>query len=290
MLDPDEGKAISTRAFLVGCPRSGTTLLQSMLMGHPRIASYPETHFFVRGFGGRRRWVLHETLRGWYLWYLLVHWLVVHEEMPLSRAHHVPVSWSKERMVDVFRGVLDRRTAARDKDIWIEKTPRHLHFIDVIGEHVPAPVFIHIIRDGRAVVASMHQLAQTNPETWSPYRSVDTAIRRWNRSVRDTLRYASDDAHVVVEYDRLVKTPETPLRRVATVLGVDYDPKMASHFHEAADRVVKPHESWKERAMTGELQHRGLEKFYTVFSEREQDHVESNLDWSSYRALGGTPL
>ncbi|NJL55543.1 sulfotransferase [bacterium] len=31
--------------FLVGCPRSGTTLLQSMLASHPQIASFPETKF-----------------------------------------------------------------------------------------------------------------------------------------------------------------------------------------------------------------------------------------------------
>ncbi|HEY9694672.1 MAG TPA: sulfotransferase [Oculatellaceae cyanobacterium] len=35
-----------TRLFLVGCPRSGTTLLQSLLVAHPEILSFPESHFF----------------------------------------------------------------------------------------------------------------------------------------------------------------------------------------------------------------------------------------------------
>jgi hypothetical protein len=36
-----------TRLFLVGCPRSGTTLLQSLLAAHPQIASFPESHFLL---------------------------------------------------------------------------------------------------------------------------------------------------------------------------------------------------------------------------------------------------
>ncbi|NJL67494.1 MAG: sulfotransferase [Microcoleus sp. SM1_3_4] len=34
------------RIFLVGCPRSGTTILQSLLASHPEIISFPESKFF----------------------------------------------------------------------------------------------------------------------------------------------------------------------------------------------------------------------------------------------------
>ena len=47
------------RIFLVGCPRSGTTLLQSLLAAHPDITSFPESHFF-RHLIDNRRW-LHRT-------------------------------------------------------------------------------------------------------------------------------------------------------------------------------------------------------------------------------------
>lgn len=261
-----------------------------MLMGHPRVASYPETHFFARGFGGRRRWLVHETLRGWYLWYLLAHWLVVHEDVSLRALRNVPVSWSKTRMVDTFRNTLDRRTVERSKDIWIEKTPRHLHRIDVIETYLQSPVFIHIVRDGRAVVASLHQLAKSSPNTWGHFQPVDAAIRRWNRSVRDTLRHISSDAHLAVGYDRLVDAPETTLRRVATFLGVAYDSAMIEHFQDRAQHVVKEHESWKARTTSSKLRNRGLEKFCTIFSDDQQTSVKSKLDWSSYRELGCEPL
>jgi LPS sulfotransferase NodH len=34
--------------FIVGAPRSGTTLLAEMLSSHPDICSSPETHYFSR--------------------------------------------------------------------------------------------------------------------------------------------------------------------------------------------------------------------------------------------------
>lgn len=290
MLSDPNSSEILKRVFLVGCPRSGTTLLQSMLMGHSRIASYPETHFFARGFGGRRRWILHRTLRGWYLWGLLVHWLIVNQEMPITALRGVPISWSKARMVETFRDVLDQLTVESGRDIWIEKTPRHLHRINVIEEHMGAPAFIHIVRDGRAVVASLYQLAHSNPGTWGTYQSIDAAIRRWNRSIRDTLRYTADEAHRTVGYDLLVETPEKTLRRIATFLEVSYDANMVEHFQEEAQSVVKKHESWKSKTTSSELRNRGLDKFRTVFSPNERASIESKLDWSSYRDLGYTPL
>ena len=282
--------SISQRVFLVGCPRSGTTLLQSMLMSHPRIESFPETKFFARGFGGRRRWVIHETLRGWYLWYLLIRWLVGNDYMTYEEAFSIPTSWSKTRMVEVFRDTLDRLAADSGKDIWVEKTPRHLQVVEAISDHLPDAKFIHIVRDGRAVSASMYKLAHTNPETWGQYQSLDAVVQRWNQCVHDTHQYASQDRHITVQYKRLVEAPEQELGALAAFLGVSYDPVMIEQFHREAQHVVKSHESWKEEAMSSSLQHRGLEKFRSVFSPDEQAYVESEIDWTCFRELSNEPL
>jgi Sulfotransferase family len=49
----NRGNEVKTRAFLVGCPRSGATLLQSMLFAHPEIYTFPESSFFFPLFGVR---------------------------------------------------------------------------------------------------------------------------------------------------------------------------------------------------------------------------------------------
>lgn len=290
MVAPAKQPSISQRVFLVGCPRSGTTLLQSMLMSHPRIESFPESKFFVRGFGGRWRWVVHETLRGWYLWYLLVRWLVENDYMTYEEASNIPVSWSKARMIEVFRDMLDRLAMDSGKDIWVEKTPRHLQVVEAISEYLPDAKFIHIVRDGRAVSASMYKLAHTNPETWGQYQSLEAVVQRWNQCVHDTHQCVSEDHHVMVQYKRLVEAPEQELGSLAAFLEISYDSAMIEQFHREAQHVVKSHESWKEEAMTSSLQNHGLRKFYSVFSSDERAYVESEIDWTCFRELGNEPL
>ena len=41
---------IDRRVFVVGVPRSGTTLVQSLLAAHSTMTSFTESHFFDRHF------------------------------------------------------------------------------------------------------------------------------------------------------------------------------------------------------------------------------------------------
>jgi hypothetical protein len=284
---PDD---ISQRVFLVGCPRSGTTLLQSMLMSHTRIASFPETHFFDRGFGGRRRWILHETLRGGYLWYLLVNWLVQKCGMPWRQAVQTPLLLSKRSMVRVFQQTLDRLALQNGEDVWVEKTPRHLHFLSRIEQTIEQPRFVHIVRDGRAVVASAVHLAHTHPEKWSHFQDVDAAIERWNRCVSISLQVVDRPNHAAVQYQRLVDKPEAVLTSLAAFLDVDYEPAMANQFNQAARSVVNDYEAWKSKNRDAPLESQELKKFRSVFSPEEQHYIEDRLDVARFRDLQATIL
>lgn len=274
------------RGFIVGCPRSGTTLLQSMLMSHSRIHSFPETHFFARGFGGRRRWVLHETLRGGYLWYLTVKWKATQVGLSWNEAVSTPVAWSKRRMTQIFLRMLDDMAAHEGADLWIEKTPRHIDFIPVIKEHVPHPFFIHIVRDGRAVVASLHRLSHSNPEKWRHYQDIDVAIARWNKAVHGTVAYMHEDAHHVVGYEQIVTEPRPALEALSAFMRVSFEDDMLKEFGSHAKKVVHERESWKGTNLQSALKSPGLEKFNNTFSEHQRAYITDRLDWEAYQRLG----
>ena len=126
---------IGRRLFLVGCPRSGTTLLQSMLAAHPRIASFPETHFFERvsprfasvGMASPKRRDRRRLLQ-----FLSE---VGHPEMECLIPRYAV---TLRRSVGAFVEVLDALTLAQGGTVWVEKTPGHLHCIHLVEAHIPA--------------------------------------------------------------------------------------------------------------------------------------------------------
>jgi sulfotransferase family protein len=173
-------------AFLLGSPRSGTSWLQQMLASHPLIASPPETYVFARINELEQRWTGHlerpEPIG-----------------LPAAVARHEfedALSLFAER---IYAAVLAHKPGAR---VLLDKTPRHAQHLDLIVRYVPRARFVHIVRDGRDVTASVLRTHRGWGWFWAP-RSADTAARRWDRYVR-MVRAASERLPVLeVRYEHL---------------------------------------------------------------------------------------
>lgn len=123
--------------FIVGCGRSGTTLLLSVLGAHPRIFAIPfETrlyHFFC----------------------------------PSGKKKKDRIKRKKTML-----GYLFKEKIPAGKKRFCEKTPRNVHFIsDIFLDYGEKARVIHIIRDGRDVVSSKH------PKYKGAYVSVDRWVK-----------------------------------------------------------------------------------------------------------------
>lgn len=122
--------------FIVASPRSGTTLLLSILGAHPHIYAIPlQTYAFNK-------------------------WKPVKNK---------PYKYSPYRIDRLYRYILFHKikpTATR----WCEKTPRHVKSIAEIADFYQNEVkIIHIIRDGRDVSVSSHP-THTGRHYWVPVR------------------------------------------------------------------------------------------------------------------------
>jgi hypothetical protein len=192
-----------------------------------------------------------------------------------------PKGLSKMRFVcwaQSFIRILDEATSQLGKTIWIEKTPRHLHYIELIQKLVPNPRFIHVLRNGYDTVASLFRVTNTYPEFWGGKRSVEQCVRRWKRDVRISLSYFNKPGHLLVRYENLVsRTPEV-LKKMCAFLGVDYIESMIEEHRFAAERVILPHQDWVKDAVldiktnlresTGDL----------VFDPLERDRIKRDLE------------
>jgi hypothetical protein len=117
---------------------------------------------------------------------------------------------------------------------WGEKTPGNLFYIDVIAEMYPDALFLHMVRDPRAGVASMQKA------DFFPDDVVFNALsRRKHAGAGRRLLGALDTGRwMTVRYEDLTTDPAAMLRRVCVLLGEAYDPAMMQ-YHRTAEAFMK---------------------------------------------------
>lgn len=205
--------------FIGGTPRSGTTFLGSLLGGHPACVATPETSFKVDALIARTSRE-RETIDSGAIEGLLANprfrtWeldLMSEERMALENASTV-----LEAMFVLVRAYA--RVASRtEANIWVDHTPSNIRFVDRLREHFPEAKFIHLVRDGRAVSASVL------PLNWGA-NTIVAAARDWMEYLAAGLAAESKlpaDQILRVRYEDLVGDPDAELRRLCEYLQLDY--------------------------------------------------------------------
>ncbi len=268
------GSKLKLPFFLVGCPRSGTTYLQSLLAAHPEIISLPETKFFhyllpnnepkrrIFGMASRRL-----RLR-----------LVTLFEKEMNRPDllqylpkNILFTWQYTRK---FIQIMNLLAEEQGKNIWLEKTPEHLRHIDYIEKTIPRAKFIHIQRNGVDVIASLYEVSNQNPKFWYGGFDIEHCIDRWLEAVNITQQHIHKQNHTLVKYEKLVEDTPTVLEELCKFMGVEFDEKMLTDYQAAAKSLV--------REQSGRIINQGRvntksEKFYQVFNQSQQEYILSRL-------------
>lgn len=269
---------ITQRIFVVGCPRSGTTLLQGLLAAHPRIKSFPETHFFLIAFP-RNRLIRSITWPSLNTRKTMEKFLENLGRNDLQDKGQIGIF--EQNYVKPFIHVLDYLTIESGKDIWVEKTPGHLNFIDEIYKQIPNAKFIHIIRNGKEVVASLYETTNLDFITWRKGKisfkhglTIDQCIKRWNKALSITENWYKMPDHFMVSYEDLIKSPRSILKNITSFLNIGFSPDMLRN-ESVFDEIVARHETWK-----GQNQNpiqKPKNKFDYLFTEDQKEYIVHNL-------------
>lgn len=146
--------------FIVGHPRSGTTLLQILLDAHPNIVIPPESHIFVRF---SEIFNHYGDLSQAYNRQLLVQDILNDEQIKLWNLDISASDFCRQLKDFSVKGIISclfELYAQRDgKHQWGDKTPQHALYLQEIKATFPNAKFIHLIRDGRDVSESLKRLA-----------------------------------------------------------------------------------------------------------------------------------
>lgn len=231
--------------IVVGCPRSGTTMLQLMLHAHPRIAIPPETRFVLAAYQRRREFGdLREADRR----RALARWIVDRKrtrfaDLGLDAEDVVARIIAGPPTLGSALGVVFAAYAERfDKPRWGDKRPAYLQNLDLILRLFPTAQIINIVRDGRDCVASLKEMS------WHR-RDIYATVAAWARAVDDGRRAArrlDADQYHELRYEDLVADPPTTLAALCAFLDEPYDPAMA-HPAAVADVAVPAHKTWHAR-------------------------------------------
>lgn len=245
------GRKLDRPVFIIGAPRSGTSLLYSVLRSAPVFAHWPgEAHEVWEAD-------YHPALRDW-------------ESNALTEAD-----------VDAKAAARIRRAfflVAGSRRRLIDKTPRNALRVSFVDAIFPDALYVHLVRDGRENVNSLinawrtaryrtyrlrHSIEGVDPEWWKfvlyPGWQQDASgplevvcARQWASSNELALREldAVGDRAVRVRYEDLVDAPEAEVQRVLEFLDVPFDGALRAKAAAARTtpiNVVTPPERGKWR-------------------------------------------
>jgi Sulfotransferase family len=247
--------------FIGACPRSGTTLLRSMLNSHPEIGIPRETKFITTLWEARAQWqdLASPTARD--------RLAAAVGEFNATGADRfgVPKDELLKRLVaapptlgSVVGTCFKTYAETTGKPRWGDKRPLYARYLDMIFTLFPDAQYVHLTRDPRAAVDSIRRLG------WYGGK-VPSALDLWVRSVRAVepwRPHLHHDQILDVRYEDLVADPEPVLARLAQFLRVSAQaiPAMLdyrSHVDATAKRyhrrLTEPLDAGRINAWTSSL-------------------------------------
>ena len=218
-------QVIDKPIFIVGMPRSGTTLVSSILASADELVIAPEIHylnywvptysfldlqrdrdyeFFVRKFLTSRRFS-----------YLRI---------PIPESHSRLLAIRNRDFKAIFETVLERFRLDRRGDRVGEKTPAQFAHVSTLLDWFPDARIVWVLRDPRAVVASLLRAPFGLPVT-------SLNARKWRDSLEALNKLIDQEKRVlVVKYEDVVLDPDTIVPRLAAELRLTIDKKVANQW------------------------------------------------------------
>lgn len=221
--------------FILGFPRSGTTLCRLMINSHPELVVPPE--------GGFALWLYEEYAKkklkreNCISYFRAVmstkkfeHWSLSLEELISGRDKNPPKSYS-DLVAIIYHEY--KKKKSRDALLVGDKNNFYIWHVGKIKKIFGGVKKLFIVRDGRDVAASHLEISGKNMV--SQYRpdfstDVSTIAYEWKSAVRIILKHKDDPNSLIIRYEDLVLDTVSILKNISDFLGVDYRDEMTLYY------------------------------------------------------------
>ena len=179
--------------FVMGCPRSGTTLIQKVIEGH-------DNYFSIQGETG----------------------LFSYQNIfDINREHFGLSAGTQKLMFNMSNDIVDFfdrsvRLIAKENNnrIFIEKTPQHVIHLNKLIRYFPNAKFVNIVRDGRDCFGSAKH-HRNIPQS----KSAKMFARYWKKCVLPPWRHKDNSNLYTLKYEEFTETPYPELEKLMIFLG-----------------------------------------------------------------------
>lgn len=213
--------------FIVGVPRSGTTLLRIILDSHPMLSIPPESHFVnalieidltdvdnvFQTIINNPSWIdFGINIDNQVLFNLLKHY------QPLDLGKIIKITHNSYKIT-------------QNKKYWGDKTPNHLYLMEQIQESLPQAHFIHLIRDGRDVALSLRG-------KWFGPQDITQQAIFWKDRIIAARNVAPNlNNYIEIKYEDLILNTESVLRRILKFINLEFTPELLRYYERTPKRL-----------------------------------------------------
>lgn len=245
-LAPAPAMASDGPVFIVGCDRSGTTLLRLMLMGDPSLWIPTETNFIPHlaersdRYGdftsALQREAFVDDLASAYATYASVAMEALDlDPQEIRSALEAAAPTRYEGAVDaIYRLAAIRRGRHR----WGDKSPTYVLHLPRLARLFPSARFVHLLRDARDVAVSTIMAGWFEPDQWE--EAAEYWLRRVSTGLRDG-RALGMARYMEIRYEALVQEPSATLRRLCDWCDLSYSSAMLAFYPGALDHILPAH-------------------------------------------------
>lgn len=239
-------------AFLLGCPRSGTTLVQQIVSTSNEVHTIRETHLIHKA-----RYLESKNFLKRIFSLLLIN--IASFKLGLKEFFF---TIEKKKFFAKLNACFLKEAKLANKRIFLEKTPRHLYYFNQLNENFPNSKFIFVLRNPIDNAKSLLSASSQWNEFLIDY-SIENAYSRWLYDFNLILNYKNNPNAVVVYYDKLTheKHYQDEIKKIENLLGIKID---IHNLLKSSNQIIEQKETWKKNNFSETIRFQNSLKKYQL--------------------------
>jgi hypothetical protein len=246
--------------FILGNPRSGTSLLRIILNSHPNIVAPPEcgfSHWWLQKYQDWDINDLHTKRKTEFLNDVLGSkkmetWRLNNDRLSKLVEQRKPSNYSE--LIDCV--YLCYKTNESVISAIIDKNNYYVNHLGDLPKIWPNAKYIFIIRDGRDVACSYLEVNELKSD--SKYKpklptEISTIAEEWSANNQNILSFLrqNNKKYIMVRFEDLISDTKDKMMQICQFLNIQYHENMLNYFNNSSLIMKEPLETldWKKKTL-----------------------------------------